>query len=62
MTKEELKQIAEIVAKNQKPMPDMSKMIDWLFKALIAILVWIGSDRDWETISAICFSSSFVIV
>lgn len=47
MTQDEKKELAKIVAdsitKNQRGLPDVGKTVDWLFKALIAILVWMGS-------------------
>lgn len=42
MTKEDIKEIAIAINDSQKHDNDRGKMIDWLFKALIAVIVWIG--------------------
>ena len=42
--KEMIQMVATTMAANQKHVPDLSKIVDWLFKALIALLVWQGLD------------------
>ena len=42
MTKEDLKEIVMAFQESQKSENDRGKIVDWLFKALIAVIVWIG--------------------
>ena len=46
MTSEEKKEIAELIAASQQKngLPNVGTVADWLFKALVAILLYYGSD------------------
>lgn len=47
MTRDERKELERIVGevvRDSKDLPSVNKIVDWLFKALIGILVWIGVD------------------
>ena len=45
MTKDEIKELAQAL---QKPPSEQAKYIDWLFKALIGVLVYLGTGLKQE--------------
>lgn len=49
MTKADLEQITKAIASSKDNKgSDQAKYIDWLFKALIAILVWLGTEMKGD--------------